>query len=472
MTLSVDTVWEVRASASDNNGGGFVTGASGTDYTLQDAAQLTLTDFATSGVGVTTLTSATGGFTAAMVGNLIHLVSGTNLTAGFYEITAYTDTNTVTVDRAPDDAVGGVSAATGSVGGALADPATAIAEMDRGHICYVKKATLTSDYDQTTAIVLPVASFGSNNFNAHMSIRGYDTSRTTTEFGSGRPTIRWTAAVEGIDCSAANDYGWSVENLILDGTSTGLNGIKPPIKYGVYVNNCLIQDWTLWGVGPDAGATQQKCDRTEITGCGSGGVNMRGSLSEMFIHDNTGPGVSFKSSTANTISHSRITNNTGVSSDGVVADWGTRVEFCTIHANGRDGIRQPNSYYGIQMGYANNVITNNGGYGINQTSKISPMTAQKLGEHHHNAFRSNTSGPWNTAQLIAGPDSVTLTADPYTDAATDDYTPNNTSGGGALLRNASSVANMDIGALRHADPAGGGGGGGIKLAGKGGGLVG
>jgi hypothetical protein len=115
--LPNDLVWEVRTTGNDDNGGCKDTDAA-TDYTNQDSAQLTLTDLATSGAGVTTLTSATGGFTAAMVDNCIQIKSGTNFNVGFYEITGHTDTNTVTLDRTPSSAGAG-SGGTGSVGGAL-----------------------------------------------------------------------------------------------------------------------------------------------------------------------------------------------------------------------------------------------------------------------------------------------------------------------------------------------------------------
>ncbi len=57
---------------------------------------------------------------------------------------------------------------------------------------------------------------------------------------------------------------------------------------------------------------------------------------------------------------------------------------------------------------------------------------------------------------------ISLTADPYTDAANDDYSLNNTAGGGADVRAAGSfgageVANfVDIGAMQHEDSGGGG----------------
>ena len=57
---------------------------------------------------------------------------------------------------------------------------------------------------------------------------------------------------------------------------------------------------------------------------------------------------------------------------------------------------------------------------------------------------------------------ISCTADPYENSATGDFRPNTTAGGGALLQAAAGFAagtltsGRDIGALQHADPAGGG----------------
>jgi len=62
---------------------------------------------------------------------------------------------------------------------------------------------------------------------------------------------------------------------------------------------------------------------------------------------------------------------------------------------------------------------------------------------------------------------IALTADPYEDSANGDFRPNDTASGGALLRGQTKIGagmitnNQDIGALQHADPAGGGGTGAI-----------
>src|SRR3990167_994955 len=85
--LAATTVWEIRpTNGSDLNGACVNSATVVTDYSQQDAAQLSITDGATTGAGVTTFTSAAAGFTSAMVGNCLHLESGTNVTPGFYEI--------------------------------------------------------------------------------------------------------------------------------------------------------------------------------------------------------------------------------------------------------------------------------------------------------------------------------------------------------------------------------------------------
>ncbi len=61
-----------------------------------------LTDCATPGANSTTFTSATGGFTAGMVGDrLLGSFTGSNWTPGTWFITAVTDTNTVTLSSSP-----------------------------------------------------------------------------------------------------------------------------------------------------------------------------------------------------------------------------------------------------------------------------------------------------------------------------------------------------------------------------------
>lgn len=77
----------------------------------------------------------------------------------------------------------------------------------------------------------------------------------------------------------------------------------------------------------------------------------------------------------------------------------------------------------------NNLITDNGGWGIDLSTTQIAVRGNNV---DWNAFRNNTSG--TITGKDAGANDITLTADPYTDAANDDYSLNNTAGGGALLR--------------------------------------
>lgn len=81
----------------------------------------------------------------------------------------------------------------------------------------------------------------------------------------------------------------------------------------------------------------------------------------------------------------------------------------------------------------NCLLVGNGGYAINTDTAGSGIPDR--GYVDFNAFYNNTSGNYSETAL-AGANDITLTADPFTDAANDDYSLNNTAGGGALLRDA------------------------------------
>src|SRR3989344_5109514 len=142
MALSANTIFEVRTSGSDTNGGGFVTGASGTDWSQQNAAQYAVTDGVTA--GTTTITSATANFGTDVVGNIMYVEGGTGaVAAGFYQITARASSTSITVDRST-----GLTAGTGvtlNIGGALATPGRIIQTgiLADGNKVYIKSGTYT-----------------------------------------------------------------------------------------------------------------------------------------------------------------------------------------------------------------------------------------------------------------------------------------------------------------------------------------
>jgi len=144
--------------------------------------------------------------------------------------------------------------------------------------------------------------------------------------------------------------------------------------------------------------------------------------------------------------------NTGFYANNII---GTSYLNCASHGN---------TNYGFDISYdigimANCLATSNSlhGYSIGAANNAGmPM--------YNNANWNNTSGAYRyTTSAEYG--RIDLTADPYTNAASNDFTLNNNAGGGALLRSAGfpgamqsgNTGYLDVGAFQVASSASGGG---------------
>jgi len=176
-------IWDPSAG-SNNNAGYFdasLAGA-GTDYTAAKATPiLALTDLACT-AGSTTITSATGGFTAAMVGNGIYIVSGTNFTAGLYAITGWTDTNTVTLDRSPAPSNNG-SSGVGNVAGRRAVFTNAFLGLSLAGMTHRVWATATMTLTENLSIATDGSASGV------ITIEGRSSAGAAEPTGDDRPLI-------------------------------------------------------------------------------------------------------------------------------------------------------------------------------------------------------------------------------------------------------------------------------------------
>ncbi len=108
------------------------------------------------------------------------------------------------------------------------------------------------------------------------------------------------------------------------------------------------------------------------------------------------------------------------------------------------------------------LATNNNQYGI----EVWPTYVMSDNAADYNAFYNNGVAAKDPDLLNAGAHDVTLTGDPYTNLAGHDFSLNATAGAGAACRAAGfpgtlldgvNIGKLDIGALQHADPAGGSG---------------
>lgn len=162
-------------------------GTVGVDYSQQDTAVVNgVADFAAVGAS-TTLTSATAGFTAAMVGNFFHqTTTGTGAfgVVGWYEIVTFTNSTTVVLDRTPNSGTASV-ACTGYVGGAgrLNGLEDAFCEMvPAGARIFVKSGTYTASGN------VSVASTAATQANP-ITYVGYTSKRGDTCNSTNRPLL-------------------------------------------------------------------------------------------------------------------------------------------------------------------------------------------------------------------------------------------------------------------------------------------
>ncbi len=219
MAIDAGTLWEFRAaSGSATNGGGYspdVSGA-GTDYSNQDSAQETYTTLTTSGAGVTTVTCSGGDtFDANIVGNVINIASGTNATAQWIQVTARASSTLITVDRAPDDGVGGIASGVGSMGGALDIVTDGFIE---GNLGQNEVGNKTWIKDDGTATLGAISTTRNHTAAAPLVIEGYNLIRGDNPTGLNRPLL-----ASGANSFQLNDY---VDFINIRHTTTNGDGFR------------------------------------------------------------------------------------------------------------------------------------------------------------------------------------------------------------------------------------------------------
>lgn len=405
--LQADAAWEVRTTGTDTNGGCYDTGGSGTDYSQQDPAQLSLTDIVVLEAAPTSVTSVVGGFTSAMVDNCLHINSGTNFTAGWYEITTYTSSNLVTIDRDPTDGDGGDgSAGVGSVGGALLTIDKAGDGYISGNAIYVKSGT----YIETVTPATTASDGGSVLWT------GYNSTRTDAPTGTNRPLIDCNSSLaNGISMGTVSGHifkNFRIANCtgagITDSTTTSYAS-----RANAFIN---VKSSSNTGDGYVRGNSGGGAVflNSEFASNGGDGADACQGVASSYAHDNTLMGIKcmaylsisetnashgFNTTSYNVPYVSNVSNgNTGASTDGFNLSSSST-------GNGISGI------------LINNVASNNGRYGFNRvTSNVSNYYVD-----FNDTYLNSTSAFNNIGTNVRG--EGMLTADPtFTDSGNGDYT--------------------------------------------------
>lgn len=431
MALSALTQWEVRTLGSATNGGGFVAGASGTDWSQQNSAQYALTTLTTSGANAVILTALAS---ADMVGNIIQITGGTNFTTGFFQILSVSVGVSITCDRNVATGVG--AAGTANIGGALTSVTTTFASSVAGNVTWVKA---DGTYSPTGGVML---------ITAQTLLIGYATTRgdngLVTFDATGMTALATTFQVNTL-ATAANIKVLNSKNASFSG-SGGVNGC-----FNCYANG-----------GASGFATVTICVACTAVSAGNNGFTGCSAMISCYASGNAVMGFSLPGTgcCVGCIS----ANNTG---GGFTTTNACSLTNCVAFGNTTSGFTTTN-----KGSYVNCISYGNSAYGWNFAANTDRTGTSPV--FINCAAGSNTSGATNLFPNVFATAPLALSANPFTSSGTLDFSLNTTAGGGAACRAAgfpgifitpvTSTGYLDIGAIQHQDAGGATAAIGIQIA--------
>ncbi len=259
-------------------------------------------------------------------------------------------------------------------------------------------------------------------------------------------TFTHTAVTRGdglFTANAGSTVACEVNNCVFDGCAIGIHGDFASFDT---ITNLIVND-------------------TEIKNCTSHGIwnTAGGIIRRSWIHNNTGDGWRYANHGSSPRGQSQAIgsviagNANGINLGADITVATLNVVNCDIVSNTSNGILSAvTAASQLKMILENNIIQSNGANGVNMAA------APVFLVNRNNAYRNNTSGNFNN--FSAGTNDVTLTGDPFTNAAGGDYSLNSTAGAGAACKAAAfpgvslfGTGYLDIGALQSQGSGGAGG---------------
>lgn len=445
--------WDVRTTGSNSNAGCFDPGVAspGTDYSQQDSPQVAFTDLVIGGTN-TQLTSVLNPFSAASVGNCIHITGGTGFTTGWYEVTSVSVT-TATMDRAVGTATS--TGGTGNLGGSFLTIAATLSSAVAGNTLNIKSGT----YTLTSTLIV----------GASLYFVGYGTAHADR---GTKPLITTSTNSTGL-FGTATGISTVLDNLAMTNTaSTRAVGIYGSgHSQSITVLNCYASGF---GGGIDNGAFIDDTNNTnddyvavvvvnsEIANSVSGiYASTNNTVAAQFVgnyfHGNGIDVFGYAPGTTQIIGNI-FSSSTGSFSVSLTGNF-MQVRGNTFYNAAGSALLFPSSSNP-------SCVQNNIFYGnlqaINQTTSASGIAALCA---TRNAYGSNTNANIN---FPVSATSITLSANPFVNAAAANFALNNTAGGGAALRAVASPQGfgsngttytsnyLDVGTAQHQDTGGGG----------------
>jgi hypothetical protein len=409
------------------------TGATfGVDYSQQALPQFTFTDMVIDGTTNTKFTSVANPVGKNFVGNSINVTSGTGFTVQRVQVVSTSGT-TATCDKS----LGTLSSTggNGKLGGAYltwGTPLSSSTLVIAGNRVFSKSGT----YTITSAIALGSSgddTSGAIRFQGYQTVRGDNTGT--------RPVL--TSSTNSVNLVSLNaKTRWRFNNFKLTHTAAtrgagfiALAGTPSYISFSNFVIDGCLNGFQCANIGAENPINQSIAENGEILNCTNDAVQFGGQevlVSACYIHNNARDGVRVGGGLAGGVKcdRSQICLNGGkginLATDGTLAQLS--VSSSTIARNAGDGIGSSiSSANPLALRLSNNIFDLNGGWEVNLANSAVQILA-----NHHNAYRNSASGTRNN--LPVGSGDVTLTADPFTNAASGDFSLNTTAGGGAACR--------------------------------------
>ena len=419
--------WYVISGGAASNGGGFDVASAGTNYARIATPQVVIDN--------STITATVTGSTITFTGGYTR-----------YQITA-ADATTWTTDISTGAT--GATITSAKMGGAFAGAGDWLLPNGRANIAtasaikmWIKGATYTIT---TSWTVVPPATGTPTAI-----IEGY----TSTEGDGGTYTL--TSATDSVDLLTLNGsstyYIFKNARLSHTASTRGIGVVTHNSGISITLDNVVI-DGGLWNVNCDNSGARSTCwaltleNGTELKNSINENIKMNGgsanastlTLRDSWVHGSasTFAGITYTTGTPIFQCYRSVVSSNGAagvdwaSSLAVARDTLFTSENCDYRSNTGSGVKlsisnaaTPGS---VQMFLRNNVFYGNGAYGVDLTTAL---TAFPYYFFNHNAYGGNVTA--NLHNLSAGTGDQTLSGDPFTSST--DFTPNSTTGAGALLR--------------------------------------
>ena len=408
--------WQVSSGGADTNGGFFVVGSSGTDYSTSDSPHCTATDLVL--VTTTTATSATCPFAADSIGNGIYVSAGTGFTIQFCAVTNVVAGTATLQCVAATAGTGGSTGGSFKIGGRLLTISKNLTSLTAGSTTCIKGPTTftqTSTYTVPSSIAsLSWIGFGTTCGDGLSAPTLTTATNSTAIFTFGAVLDAYFSNLILTNTAGTRDYGF--------GATTSNGGDKLTLDHVTCdgMQKCIYGDFlAVWSF------SDVTIRDSVIKNSISHGYDNSGSFHAIrsYFLNNGGAGIrypanaSFQSRGQSTCIDSVFYNNGANGIDYPTPINGTELNSlnCDYVSNTGAGIKITTADSVTGGTFNNNIFYGNTTYGLDLTAPTGTQSTQVA----YNACGANTTACYHNITSSVG--DVTGISDPFVDKTSNNF---------------------------------------------------